>query len=205
MIRSFLRYPSVQSAVFLREKRILQDDGVPKGKKKDVPTEDILPEKARLSPAPYYKVGNIIIVELRTHLWQQGWELARDLRWLRFEYRGQVTAHPDIPEVRERLFHVRHLVTLDMISLDELKNLLRVPPHIHFSDLSAQYPATWGEVSFSWGCYGAARKLFSQYRRDRLRDIIHRDTIEKRLVAVQKQLKFMSTLTAKTNEAEKNP
>ena len=69
-----------------------------------------------------------------------------------------------------------------------MKAALHIPPHIHFSDLLAQYPDNWGEVPVGRGCYVAARKRFCQYRKERLRDIVHRDSIEKRMVKLQKQL-----------------
>jgi len=146
----------------------------------------------RLTPGPYEKVGNVFIVESNSHLWNIGWESARELRMLNFEFKGQVTIHPDIPAVRNRLFHVRHLVTIDVMPLDELKDRLGSPQHISFSDLAAQYPDAWGECPtqlLSPGSpHNTSKKRFTQYRRDRLKDIMHRDAAELKLVRAKKQL-----------------
>ena len=150
---------------------------------KEVPVHD------QLKTGPFQKVGNVIIIELNSHLWQQPWEISRALRQLNFEFRGQVTVHPDIPEVRERLFHCRNLVNIDIVPIDEMKRLLCIPSHITFSDLLSQFPETWGEHPSAVFEYTVALKKFAQYRKERIRDIMHRDAVEMRLVRLRRQMK----------------
>ena len=146
-----------------------------------------LPEHDQLKAGPYQKVGNIIIIELNHHLWQQPWEVSRALRELNFEYRGQVTVHPDIPEVRERLFHCRNLVNIDIMPIDEMKRLLCIPAHITFNDLLSQIPETWGDHPPATFEYTVAVKKFAQYRKERIRDIMHRDAMELRLLRLRRE------------------
>ncbi|KNH05876.1 hypothetical protein XU18_3153 [Perkinsela sp. CCAP 1560/4] len=161
-----------------------------------------VPLNQQLAQGPYQKVGNVIIIELNHQVWQQPWEICRYLRQLNFEFRGQVTVHPDIPEVRERLFHCRHLVNIDIVPIDEIKRSLCIPSHITFSDLLSQFPETWGEHPAAVFDYTNALKKFAQFRKERIRDIMNRDATEMRLVKLRRKIKQTEKATKEASPTE---
>lgn len=131
---------------------------------------------------PYRRVGNVFVVSCEDHPFKHGWEVNRMLRDLRIEFRGQTVIHPDIPDVRKRLWRVRHLVRIDIMDLDEAKALVGVPAHMNFSELNAQIPATFGRGGGVSSPSIRSKVRFMRLRRMRLRDVLHRDELEKRLL-----------------------
>lgn len=104
------------------------------------------------------------------------------LRELRLEFMGQVTIAPDIPMVRRQLWRVRHVVRVDMLDLDEAKALAGIPEHITFSDLNAQITPTFGRGRAYSSPVVRSKAEFFKLRRMRLRDVLHRDQLEKELL-----------------------
>ncbi|RNF01969.1 hypothetical protein TraAM80_06689 [Trypanosoma rangeli] len=135
-----------------------------------------------IAPGPYRHVGNIFIVQCDDHPFKHSWEINRMLRELRLEYKGQTTILPDIPPVRKQLWRVRHVVKVDMLDLDEAKTLIGVPEHVSFSDLASQIPATFGRVRAVANPVLRSKMNFMKLRRMRLRDVLHRDALELRLL-----------------------
>ena len=151
-------------------------------------TTDEVPPEQQLAPGPYRKVGNIFVVNVHDHPYKYGWEINRCLRDLKLEHRGEVRVHPDTPEVRERLFRVRHLVNIDMMTTDEAKDMIGVPRAVGFAQLKTTLPRNYGagltqdrDVEQSW-------VDFMETRRNRLRDIMQRDALELRLLKRRKEL-----------------
>lgn len=110
------------------------------------------------------------------------------LRDLRLEFRGQVSIHPDIPAVRKLLWRTRHVVTIERLDLDAAKELVGIPKHIQFRDLARQIPSTFGRTRAVPNPMLRSKMNFMQYRRMRLRDILHRDAVEKKLLAAKKKI-----------------
>ncbi|KPI84582.1 hypothetical protein ABL78_6372 [Leptomonas seymouri] len=135
-----------------------------------------------IASGPYRRVGNIFIVTCVDHPFKFSWEVNRMLRELRLEFMGQTTIVPDIPQVRKRLWRVRHIVRVDHLDLDEAKALIGVPEHISFRDLAAQIPTTFGRGPAVGNPQLRSKMNFMQLRRMRLRDVMHRDRLEKRLL-----------------------
>ena len=137
----------------------------------------------------YTKIGNIFIIKCTDYPFKYSWEVCRMLRDLRLEFRGQVVIFPDIPAVRLRLWRCRHVVSVDMMSTVELKKKLGVPSHITFRDLARQLPSHMGDANRGAGdAYLRSRVDFMAYRRERLRDIMHRDQQELKLLSERKKL-----------------
>lgn len=105
------------------------------------------------------------------------------LRELRLEFMGQTTIVPDIPAMRLRLWRVRHVVRVDLLDLDEAKALIGVPEHIHFRDLAQKISPMFGRGGATSSPVIRSKKEFMRLRRMRLRDVLHRDELEKRLLA----------------------
>lgn len=141
-----------------------------------------------ITAGPYRCVGNIFIVHCVDHPFKFGWEVNRMLRELRLEFMGQTTIVPDVPEVRKRLWRVRHVVRVDMLDLDEAKALIGVPEHISFSDLNAQIPATFGRGKGTSSPVIRSKVNFMRFRRMRMRDVMHRDELEKRLLEEKRKI-----------------
>ncbi|KAG5512225.1 hypothetical protein GH5_07710 [Leishmania sp. Ghana 2012 LV757] len=135
-----------------------------------------------IAAGPYRRVGNVFIVTCTDHPFKFSWEVNRMLRELRLEFMGQTTIVPDIPQVRKRLWRVRHIVRIDQLDLDEAKALIGVPEHISFRDLAAQIPPTFGRGGSVANPYMRSKMNFMRLRRMRLRDVMHRDQLEKRLL-----------------------
>ncbi|KPA75575.1 putative mitochondrial hypothetical protein [Leptomonas pyrrhocoris] len=131
---------------------------------------------------PYRRVGNVFIVTCVDHPFKFSWEVNRMLRELRLEFMGQTTIVPDIPQVRKRLWRVRHLVRVDPVDLDEAKALIGVPEHVSFRDLASQIPPTFGRGPAVGNPRLRSKMNFMQLRRMRLRDVMHRDQLEKKLL-----------------------
>lgn len=147
-----------------------------------------IPESHRATPGPYRKVGNIFLVSCADIPAKYTPQINKILRELRFEFRGQVTVHPDTPEVRERLFRVRHIVKFDMITTDEAKAILNIPEYVTFSDLEAgginRYGAAGPSAPYP---YLKSRFMFDNYRRQRIQDILERDQVEMKLLEAKKK------------------
>lgn len=137
---------------------------------------------------PQRTVGGIFLVHCRDHPFKHSWEVTRMLRDLRLEFRGQFTIHPDIPEVRKKLWRARNAVAIERLDLDEAKELVGVPSHITFSDLAQQIPSTFGRGKAVPNPILRSKQNFMQYRRMRIRDVLHRDALEKRLLNEKIQL-----------------
>ncbi|EKG01809.1 hypothetical protein TCSYLVIO_007182 [Trypanosoma cruzi] len=135
-----------------------------------------------IAPGPYRVVGNIFIVHCDDHPFKHSWEINRMLRELRLEFKGQTTIVPDIPQVRKQLWRVRHVVRIDMLDLDEAKALIGVPEHISFDDLASQIPVSFGRVRAVANPVLRSKMNFMKLRRMRLRDVLHRDALELRIL-----------------------
>lgn len=135
-----------------------------------------------IAAGPYRRVGNIFIVTCIDHPFKFSWEVNRMLRDLRLEFMGQTTIVPDIPQVRKTLWRVRHVVRVDHLDLDEAKALVGVPEHISFRDLAAQIPTTFGRGGAVANPHMRSKHNFMRLRRMRLRDVMHRDELEKKLL-----------------------
>lgn len=146
-----------------------------------------MPESDRLAPGPYRKVGNIFIVHVTQHPFIYGWEINRALRQLRLEYRGEVRVIPDTPAMREWLFRVRHVVNIDMLSLDEAKDMLGIPRGVNFSDLRKSLPRNFGPGVIQDFDTDQAFVDFMEARRMKLRDVMQRDAVELRLLKKRKE------------------
>ena len=125
------------------------------------------------------------------------------LRELRLEFRGSVTFHPDTPAVRERLFRARHVVQFEMIPLDEMKEILGVPQHVDFCDLESaglnQYRGVGAATAYP---YLKSVHRFLNFRKDRMKEIIERDQVEKKLLKARKrQFAAAAAGNAKTESA----
>ena len=154
------------------------------------PTSSSLPPPSqRLVPGPYRKVGNIIVVRCIDHPFKHYWEVNKELRDLRIEFKGQTTIVPDTPIVRKKLWRVRHVVKIDVMDLDEVREIIGVPTHVTFAELKAQIPRNFGRVRGFRSPFSRSRYNFHALRSQRLRDILERDQIEKRLLEKKKQLK----------------
>jgi ribosomal protein L30/L7E len=140
-----------------------------------------------MAPGPYEQVGNVFLVYCDDHPFKHAWEVNRVLRDLRFEFKGQLTIHPDTPQVRERLFRVRHIVSIEMVALDELKQMMGVPAHITFSDLATGIPLNHGRGPAAAMPLTRSRINFVQNRRMRLRDVMERDAAELKLLKLRKE------------------
>lgn len=137
---------------------------------------------------PYRRVGNVFIVTCEDHPFKHGWEVNRMLRDLRLEFKGQTTIHPDIPEVRKRLWRVRHIVRVDLLDLDAAKELVGIPAHVSFSDLASQIPRSFGRGGATANPGIRSKVRFMRLRRMRLRDILHRDQLEKSILEEKRKL-----------------
>nr|7ANE_S Chain S, uL30m [Leishmania major] len=135
-----------------------------------------------IAAGPYRRVGNVFIVTCIDHPFKFSWEVNRMLRELRLEFMGQTTVVPDIPPVRKRIWRVRHVVRVDQLDLDEAKALIGIPEHISFRDLAGQIPPTFGRGGSVANPHMRSKMNFMRLRRMRLRDVMHRDQLEKRLL-----------------------
>lgn len=142
---------------------------------------------ATVVAGPYRRVGNVFIVSCIDHPFKFSWEVNRMLRELRLEFMGQTVIVPDLPQVRTRLWRVRHLVRIDRLDLDEAKALVGIPEHIHFRDLKAQIAPSFGRGQATSSPVIRSKVNFMRYRRMRLRDILHRDKLEKELLEARRQ------------------
>ncbi|GET85692.1 hypothetical protein, conserved [Leishmania tarentolae] len=140
-----------------------------------------------IAAGPYRRVGNVFIVTCIDHPFKFSWEVNRMLRELRLEFMGQTTIVPDLPQVRKRLWRVRHIVRIDQLDLDEAKALIGVPEHVSFRDLAAQIPPTFGRGGSAANPHMRSKMNFMRLRRMRLRDVMHRDQIEQRLLEAKRQ------------------
>lgn len=138
--------------------------------------------------APFRKVGNVLIVHCVDHPFKFSWEINRMLRDLRLEFMGQTVIVPDIPPVRKRLWRVRHIVRVDALDLDEAKALIGVPKHITFTDLNSAIPVHFGRGPAGASPNIRSRRNFMRLRRMHLRDVVHRDEVEKRLLEERRSL-----------------
>ena len=137
----------------------------------------------------YKRVGNVLIVRVTEYPFKFGWELNKILHELRIEFHGQVVIHPDIPEIRHKLFLVRHIVSIEMMDLDSVRKFLGIPGHIKFKSLlsgmgNGPSPQLLGNAVEVQG-----RQQLTAVRRQRLKDVMHRDSLELRLLAARKELK----------------
>lgn len=147
-----------------------------------------IPRNATSIPlGPHRHVGNIFIVLCVDHPFKFSWEINRMLRELRLEYMGQTTIVPDIPAVRRQLWRVRHVVRIDMLDLDEAKALAGIPEHITFTDLNSQISPSFGRGKAYSNPGLRSKANFMKLRRIRLRDILHRDQLEKELLEERRQ------------------
>lgn len=146
-----------------------------------------IPPSQKATPGPYRKVGNIFICHCNEIPAKYTPQINKILRDLRFEFRGQVTVHPDVPAVRERLFRVRHIVKIDMISTDEMKQILDIPEYVTFNDLEAgglnKYRQSGPSTPYP---YLRSYFQFDNYRRKRIADILERDSVELKLLEAKK-------------------
>ncbi|CBZ23319.1 uncharacterized protein [Leishmania mexicana MHOM/GT/2001/U1103] len=159
----------------------------PRRQQQQQPTSAAAPASAATSTTaiaagPYRRVGNVFIVTCIDHPFKFSWEVNRMLRELRLEFMGQTTIVPDIPQVRKRIWRVRHIVRIDQLDLDEAKALIGIPEHISFRDLAAQIPPTFGRGGSVANPHMRSKMNFMRLRRMRLRDVMHRDQLEKRLL-----------------------
>ncbi|CAJ1005014.1 hypothetical protein Q4I28_000329 [Leishmania naiffi] len=154
-----------------------------------------------IAPGPYRRVGNVFIVACVDHPFKFSWEVNRMLRELRLEFMGQTTIVPDIPQVRKRLWRVRHVVRIDQLDLDEAKALIGVPEHISFRDLAAQIPPTFGRGGSVANPHMRSKRNFMRLRRMRLRDVMHRDQLEKRLLEEKRHALQQQSDGAEANTA----
>jgi ribosomal protein L30/L7E len=145
-------------------------------------------EPATTMSLPYRKVGNVLMIHCTDHPFKYSWELNSMLRQLRIEYRGQVVIHPDIPDIRLALWRVRHIVHVEAINTDAVKEMLGIPEHVSFKDLARELPHIAKE---SLGTSGYMEQVmdFRQLRRDRIKDIMKRDRLELTLLAERKKLR----------------
>ncbi|CAD2220251.1 hypothetical protein AGDE_02167 [Angomonas deanei] len=134
------------------------------------------------------------------HPFKYSWEVNRVLRDLRLEFRGQTVIVPDIPAVRRQLWRVRNMVRIDMLDLDEAKALVGIPEHIQFRDLNRQIPATFGRGKGVPNPHLRSKKNFMHLRRMRLRDVLHRDALELRLL--EEKRKALSATQPVTEETK---
>jgi ribosomal protein L30/L7E len=135
---------------------------------------------------PHRTVGGVFLVYCVDHPFKYTWEITKMLRDLRLEFRGQLTIHPDIPAVRKLLWRTRQVVRIERLDLDEAKVLVGIPSHMQFRDLAKQIPRTFGRTRGSSNPILRSRMNFMQYRRMRIRDLLHRDAVEKKLLAAKK-------------------
>ncbi|KAH9601454.1 hypothetical protein LSM04_002087 [Trypanosoma melophagium] len=154
-----------------------------------------------IAPGPYRCVGNIFIVHCDDHPFKHSWEINRVLRELRLEYKGQTTIVPDIPPVRRQLWRVRHVVRVDALDLDEARALIGVPEHVDFADLAAQLPAAFGRIRGVANPVIRSKMNFMQLRRMRLRDVLHRDALELRLL--EERRRALATQQGNAEESHK--
>jgi ribosomal protein L30/L7E len=147
------------------------------------------PESQQATPGPYRKVGNVFLCLCTDIPAKYTPQINKILRELRFEFRGQLTAHPDTPAVREKLFRVRHIVKVEMISTDEMKESLNIPEHVTFCDLEAgglnRFRGTGPSAKYP---YVKSMIRFANFRKQRIQDILERDQVEIKLVEAKKNL-----------------
>lgn len=141
---------------------------------------------------PHRRVGNVFVVLCVDHPFKHSWEVNRMLRELRLEFMGQISIVPDIPLVRRQLWRVRHVVRVDMLDLDEAKAWIGVPEHITFSDLNAQITTTFGRGKAYSSPVIRSKAEFMKIRRARLRDVLHRDQLEKELLEEKRRALFLA-------------
>ncbi|PWV12433.1 hypothetical protein C3747_51g175 [Trypanosoma cruzi] len=135
-----------------------------------------------IAPGPYRVVGNIFIVHCNDHPFKHSWEINRMLRELRLEFKGQTTIVPDIPQVRKQLWRVRHVVRIDMLDLDEAKALIwRAGAHQFWRSCFTN-PGVFGRVRAVANPVLRSKMNFMKLRRMRLRDVLHRDALELRIL-----------------------
>ena len=137
-------------------------------------------------PGPYRRVPNIIVLRSIDHPFKNGWEVAKVLRDLRIEFKGQTVIHPDVPRVRELIWHCRHMVEIDIISIDEMKSILGIPKHITFTDLQRTLPHSFHRTPNQGNPLMHGKVQFSEYRKMRLRDIMQRDALELKILHEKK-------------------
>jgi ribosomal protein L30/L7E len=147
-----------------------------------------MPSQQHVPPPPHRTVGGVFIVLCSDHPFRHQWEVVKSLRDLRLEFKGQLTIHPDIPNVRKLLWRTRHVVRIERLDLDEAKAMVGVPTHMQFSDLARQIPRTFGRTKGMHNPGLRSKMNFTQYRKMRIRDILHRDAVEKKLLAAKKNL-----------------
>lgn len=145
------------------------------------------PSTTAVAAGPYRRVGNIFFVHCIEHPFKFSWEVNRTLRELRLEFMGQTTIVPDTPQMRKRLWRVRHIVRVDHLDLDEAKALIGVPEHMSFRDLAAQLPSNFGRTRAVANPRLRSKMNFMELRRMRLRDVMHRDQLEKKLLAEKRR------------------
>lgn len=146
-----------------------------------------VPPTHQAQTGPYEKVGNIFICYNTDIPAKYTPQINLILRHLRFEFRGQMTIHPDTPEIREKLFRVRHLVRVEMVSLDEAKEILGVPQHVKFRDLESNGLNNYRQVGpDAMHPYIRSQIRFRRYRKERIRDILERDQVELKLLDAKK-------------------
>eukprot|EP00796_Vickermania_ingenoplastis_P009114 gene9114-6405_t len=154
-------------------------------KSTDAPTPSSSPHLGNATTVPlgpHRRVGNIFIVHCVDYPFKFSWEVNRMLRCLRLEFKGQTTIVPDVPEVRQQLWRVRHVVRIDMLDLDEAKALVGIPEHVTFTDLNSQIPLTFGRTKSYRNPGMRSKGNFMRLRQMRLRDVLHRDKLEKELL-----------------------
>lgn len=149
----------------------------------------LAPSSQRLAPGPYRKVGNVFIVRCHDHPFKHFWEVNKELRDLRLEFKGQTSIVPDTPMFRQKLWRVRHIVGIDMLDLDEVRELIGVPSHIKFKELVSQLPKNFQQTKGMKGPLLRSKMNFMQLRQQRLRDILQRDQVELRLLEKKKLLR----------------
>ncbi|ORC85397.1 uncharacterized protein TM35_000351410 [Trypanosoma theileri] len=155
-----------------------------------------------IAPGPYRCVGNVFIVHCDDHPFKHSWEINRMLRELRLEFKGQTAIVPDIPQVRRQLWRVRHVVRVDTLDLDEARALIGVPEHVGFADLAAQLPAAFGRGRAVANPVMRSKMNFMQLRRMRLRDVLHRDALELRLLEERRKALATQQGTAEQQKGE---
>ena len=157
------------------------------------PSDKAVPEAQRMAPGRYRRVGHVFIVEVVDYPFKYEWEINHILRLLRLEFRFQTSIVPDEPRTRAMLFRVRHIVRINQVDTDELKKMLGIPSHVHFRDMLKTLPdGVWGGDAIQMTGdinYKYSLTAFTRFRKDRLKDILHRDALELKLLKEKKRLK----------------
>lgn len=146
-----------------------------------------LPASRRLSPGAYARVPNVLVVRSVDYPYKFGWEICSALRALRIEFKDQTTVHPDTPAVRQLAWRCRHVVTLELVPLDDAKAALGVPPHVSFQQLRQALPSSSRARDAARSTYLTTVAKARRFRRMRMRDVLHRDAVERRLLAARKE------------------